>query len=159
MEQFDFPVITKFSEFCGEMGSIPDLQQEPVCTLLTLSAELMEVLEPFQCQDIIVRPRRDLSCDRLTFAGRRRRSARDCRHHEFSATSARPVLRRARLQAHLSLPHHPTIAFQWSQIDLVGKARGFDFHKEPGTLRTYFTLPKRNMSYLHKVVALQRSED
>lgn len=43
--------------------------------------------------------------------------------------------------------------FQPSQIDLVGKTRAFDPYKEPGTLKTYFRLAHRFLSYFYRVVA------
>lgn len=39
--------------------------------------------------------------------------------------------------------------FQPSQIDLVGKTRAFDPYKEQGTLKTYFRLAHRFVSYFH----------
>ena len=42
--------------------------------------------------------------------------------------------------------------FQSSPVDLIGKTRAFDPFKEPGTLKTYFRLAQRFLSYFHRVV-------
>lgn len=53
IEWDDLCLIAKLNEFFGAMGSISVHQQKPVCTFLALSAEVLEVLEPFQCQVVI----------------------------------------------------------------------------------------------------------
>jgi len=42
--------------------------------------------------------------------------------------------------------------FQSSQVDMVGKTRAFDPYKEPGTLKSYFGISQRFLSYFHRVV-------
>ena len=42
--------------------------------------------------------------------------------------------------------------FQSSQVDSIGKTRAFDPYKEPGTLKTYFRLAQRFLSYFHRVI-------
>jgi superfamily II DNA helicase RecQ len=42
--------------------------------------------------------------------------------------------------------------FQSSQVDTVGKTRAFDPYKEPGTLKSYFRISQRFLSYFHRVV-------
>lgn len=42
--------------------------------------------------------------------------------------------------------------FQSSQVDVVGKTRAFDPYKEPGTLKSYFGISQRFLSYFHRVV-------
>ena len=42
--------------------------------------------------------------------------------------------------------------FQSSQVDIVGKTRAFDPYKEPGTLKSYFAISQRFLSYFHRVI-------
>lgn len=42
--------------------------------------------------------------------------------------------------------------FQSSQVDMVGKTRAFDPYKEPGTLKSYFGISQRFLSYFHRVI-------
>jgi hypothetical protein len=42
--------------------------------------------------------------------------------------------------------------FQSSQVDIVGKTRAFDPYKEPGTLKSYFGISQRFLSYFHRVI-------
>ena len=42
--------------------------------------------------------------------------------------------------------------FQSSQVDIVGKTRAFDPYKEPRTLKSYFAISQRFLSYFHRVI-------
>lgn len=42
--------------------------------------------------------------------------------------------------------------FQSSHVDIVGKTRAFDPYKEPGTLKSYFAISQRFLSYFHRVI-------
>jgi hypothetical protein len=35
---------------------------------------------------------------------------------------------------------------------MVGKTRAFNPYKEPGTLKSYFGIPQRFLSYFHRVI-------
>jgi hypothetical protein len=53
IEWDDLRLIAKLNEFLVAMGPISVRQRKPVCPSLALSAELLEVLQPFQCQVVI----------------------------------------------------------------------------------------------------------
>ncbi|GAB7336620.1 hypothetical protein MBLNU13_g10315t1 [Cladosporium sp. NU13] len=42
--------------------------------------------------------------------------------------------------------------FQSTHVDIVGRTRAFDPYKEPGTLKSYFGISQRFLSYFHRVV-------